>query len=185
MWLTIDFCCKLNCPLGTLKLSSIMSKLQANVASVNLCKSGNPKQPCSRWTQPPATHLHKIRLTSILFMWYVENKSLVLCANLWTFRHWLLYNVLLTPNTFLHCEGAIVPSAAAAPQFYTHRTAHPLRQTHQHHICTPNPLKSAHFQKANRPGSCLAMLLRPQALLAHITWPCLCSHIHTYTYAGP
>lgn len=83
-----------------------MSKLQANVASVNLCKSGRPKQPCSRWTQPAATHLHKLRLTSISLTWCVQNKSLVLFANLGTFLfplydHWLLCNVLPTPTVIL------------------------------------------------------------------------------------
>lgn len=75
------------------------------------------------------------------------------------------------PHThcFLQCAGAIVLITAAATRLRTHQTAHTPRQTHQHHICTPKPLKSAHFETANKPGSCLAMLLRPQALLAHIT----------------
>lgn len=40
-----------------------------------------------------------------------------------------------------------------------------------------------------RPGSCLAMLVRPQALLVHITWPPSAPNIHThlpnaYTFIG-
>lgn len=109
MLLTIDFCCKLNCPLGTLKLYSIMSKLQANVATVNLCKSGHPKQPCSKWSPPrsaPATHLNKIRLTSISFTWYEQNKSLVWSANLFLWTS--LFLVTTTDRSTTCCQHPIL-----------------------------------------------------------------------------
>lgn len=170
MLLTIDFCCKPNCPLGTLKVYSIMSKLQANMATVNFCKSGHPKQPCSKlFPPPPIVHPRnsfKQDYMCKISLWF--GVLIILFFSSWA-RPLITLQRGANTQYFLHCEGAIVLITAAAPQLHTHQTTHTLRQTHQHHICTPNPLKSAHFETANKPGSCLAMLLRPQALLAHIT----------------
>lgn len=121
-----------------------MSKLQANVATVNLCKSGHPKQPCSRWTQPPATHLHKIRLTSITFMWYVQNKSLVLCANLWTF----LWLGTTTDCSTTCCQHLILSAlwrsnsphhSCCTPVYYTPNHTHTLANTSTSHLHTEPP----------------------------------------------